>query len=324
VSSSFTSSRVAGRVVAGTLLWCMTALAFSGAACVSAHIIATGTGGSDGQGGAGLRGTGGSDTGAAGGDTGAGGSGTGGMATGGIGAGGMATGGSGMGGSAGAGTGGAIVDAGAGGMIVDAGYDGPTGITPYAAGQLVITEIMADSNDVPDDSGEWFELYNPSTTVAYDLFGCDLSDSGNHNAVAAHIIVAPMESVTMARFATTAGGFPPTYDYHTTLKTDGSGMLEPTADVKFSNTGDSVHVACGITTIDAVDFHLWVGSNAMVPNGRSYSLDVNHYSATANDVEGNWCVGTNVYHSTDRGTPGQLNPPCSCMDGAVDGGCVFM
>ena len=49
-------------------------------------------------------------------------------------------------------------------MNVDAPYDGPTGITPYAVGQLVITEIMADSNDVPDESGEWFELYNPSTT----------------------------------------------------------------------------------------------------------------------------------------------------------------
>ncbi len=109
----------------------------------------------------------------------------------------------------GAGTGGAIVDAGTGGMIVDAPYDGPTGITPYAAGQLVITEIMADTNDVPDDSGEWFELYNPSTTDTYDLFGCDLSDSGNHNQVLNHVIVSPMSYVTLARFGTTAGGFPP-------------------------------------------------------------------------------------------------------------------
>lgn len=52
----------------------MTALAFSGVACVNAHIISTGTGGTTGQGGSGLTGTGGSETGgAAGGDTGAGG-----------------------------------------------------------------------------------------------------------------------------------------------------------------------------------------------------------------------------------------------------------
>jgi len=294
----------------------MTALAFSGVACVNAHIISTGTGGTTGQGGAGLTGAGGSETGgAAGGDTGAGGNGTGGMATGGAGAGGMVAGDS--------GAGGAIVDAGAGGSNIDAPYDGPTGITPYAAGQLVITEIMADTNDVPDDSGEWFELYNPSTTDTYDLFGCDLSDSGNHDTVAAHVIVAPMASVTMARFGTTAGGFPPTYDYHTTLKTDGSGVLDMTADVKFSNGGDSVHLACGLAPIDSVDFHNWLGTNMMVPNGKTYSLDRAHYSATENDIEGNWCFGTTVYHSTDRGTPNQQNPSCACMDGATDGGCVF-
>lgn len=294
----------------------MTALAFSSAACVNAHIISTGTGGTTGQGGSGLTGAGGSDTGgAAGGDTGAGGSGAGG-------AGGMAAGGSGMGGS---GAGGAIVDAGVGGSNVDAAYDGPTGITPFAAGQLVITEIMADTNDVPDDSGEWFELYNPSTTDTYDLFGCILADSANQDTVMNHVLVPPMSYVTMARFGTAAGGFVPSYDYHTTL--DMTGMLDKNADVKFANdTGDSAHVTCGITQIDGVDFHSWralMGAALMVPNGRSYSLDPAHYSATQNDVEANWCVGTNVYHSTDRGTPGQPNPTCACMDGAADGGCVF-
>ena len=296
----------------------MTALAFSGVACVNAHIISTGTGGTTGQGGAGLTGAGGSETGgAAGGDTGAGGNGTGGMATGGAGAGGTATGGSGMGG--------AIVDAGAGETIVDAPYDGPTGITPYAAGQLVITEIMADSNDVPDESGEWFELYNPSTTNTYDLFGCILADTANQDTVMNHVLVLPSSYVTLARFGTAAGGFVPDYDYHTTL--DMNGVLNPKADVKFANdTGDSAHVTCGIVQIDAVDFHSWrelTTTGLMVPNGRTYSLDPNHYSATQNDIEANWCVGINVYHSTDRGTPGQANPACPCMDGAADGGCVF-
>ncbi len=294
-------------------MWLSAALVFAAGACVNAQIgpIDAASGG---HGGEGLTGAGGGvdSTGGAGGDTGAGGS---------------ATGGSGMGGAGtgGNGSGGAIVDAGAGGANVDAPYDGPTGTMPFAAGQLIITEIMADSNDVPDESGEWFELYNPSTTVTYDLFGCDLSDSGNHDTVANHVLVPPMSYVTMARFGTTAGGFPPSYNYHTTLKTDGSGMIDPNADVKFSNNGDSVHVACGLAMIDGVDFHTWLGTNAMVPNGRSYSLDPAHYSDTENNIEGNWCVGTNVYHNSDRGTPNQANQPCSCMDGAVDGGgCVFL
>jgi len=212
-----------------------------------------------------------------------------------------------------------------GGMNVDAPYDGPTGITPFAAGQLIITEIMADTNDVQDESGEWFELYNPSTTDTYDLFGCILADTNNQDTVMNHVIVPPISYVTMARFGTAAGGFIPSYDYHTTL--DVTGMLDKNADVKFANdTGDSAHVTCGITPIDSVDFHSWralTGSGLMVPNGRSYSLDPNHYSATQNDIEANWCVGTNVYHTSDRGTPGQPNPACACMDGAQDGGCAF-
>jgi hypothetical protein len=289
------------------------ALMLSGAACVNAHIFATDAG-SGGQGSGGTTGAGGSDVGL-GGDTGAGGSGLGGMGAGGSAAGGIGD----------AGTGGAIVDAGTGGMNVDAPYDGPTGTMPYAAGQLVITEIMADSNDVPDESGEWFELYNPSTTVTYDLFGCLLYDSnmtvGNQDVVAQHVLVAPNSFVTMARFGDATGGFIPTYDYHTTLSTTMPG-LDPDKDVKFKNSGDQVGISCGVAQIDLVQFTTWTIAGG-VPNGRSYSLDPSHYSATANDVESNWCVGTTVYHRTDLGTPGQTNPSCACEDGATDGGCGF-
>jgi hypothetical protein len=284
------------------------ALLLCGAACVNAQFVPKEATGSGGQGSGGSIGTGGSDMGL-GGDTGAGGSG----------AGGSAAGGSGMGG---AGTGGAIVDAGSGGSNTDAPYDGPTGITPYAAGQLVITEIMADPADVADESGEWFEIYNPSATDTYDLFGCLLADSGNQDTVASHILMAPQSFVTMARFGTVAGGFVPDYDYHTTFIA-GTNTLDVNADVKFSNQGDAVTVTCGLAEIDTVNFKTWVASNLNVPHGRSYSLPPNHYSATDNDVEGNWCVGTTVYHTTDLGTPGRPNPACSCMDGADAGACAF-
>jgi len=284
------------------------ALALSGTACVNAQFVAKEATGSGGQGSGGTTGAGGGDMGL-GGDTGGGG-----MGAGGMGAGGSAAGGS--------GTGGAIVDAGTGGMNVDAPYDGPTGITPYAAGQLVITEIMPDPADVADESGEWFEIYNPSTTNTYDLFGCLLADSGNQDTVADHIFVAPQSFVTMARFGTASSGFVPDYDYHTTVIA-GTNTLDVNADVKFSNQGDAVTVTCGLALIDTVDFKTWVASNLNVPHGRSYSLSPAHYSATENDVEGNWCVGTTLYHVTDLGTPGHANPPCSCMDGADAGACAF-
>lgn len=315
MSSSFTSSRsrshfVAGRFVAGPLL-CMTALAFSGAACVNAHIISTGIGGTDGQGGAGDTGTGGSDTGgAAGGDTGAGGTatgGAGGIGTGGTGAGGMAAGGSGMGGNAGAGAGGAIVDAGAGGMIVDAPYyDGPPPKTPTTAGQVVITEIMVNPNAQIDDLGEWFELYNPSSTDAVDLMGCTFKDSSNSNqdGVQNHLVILPNAFATFGRFGDAAtGGFVPDLNYHVNTSS--------TTDVKFGNGGDLLIVQCnGGTMIDEVNFTTWV-----IPAGATLSLDPSHYNATDNDVQTNWCPAVlPPYHTvggvTDNGTPGVSNPPC--------------
>ncbi len=230
-----------------------------------------------------------------------------------------------MGGAGMGGIGGAIVDAGTGGDI-DAPYDGPTGLTPYAAGQLVITEIMADTVGVDDESGEWFEIYNPSTTVTYDLIGCLIFDTGtavgDQDTIAKHVIVAPGAFVTLARFGDAAtGGFMPSYDYHTTLNAAGTA-LDPDKDVKFGNAGDEVGITCGVTPIDIVQFQTWTVANA-VPHGRSYSLDPSHYSATDNDVEGNWCTGTNVYFSTNRGTPGVTNLACICMDGAATGGCPF-
>lgn len=274
------------------------ALLLSGAACVNAQFVpkeATGSGG--GQGVGGLTGAGGSDTGT-GGDTGAGGGGLGGN-----GAGGSATGGSGMGG---VGTGGAIVDAGTGGMTVDAPYDGPTGITPTAAGQVIITEIMVNPNAVADDTGEWFELHNPSTTDYVDLMGCTFNDSSasNQDAVTSRLLIPPLGFATFGRFGdAVTGGFVPNLDYHVNSLS--------TTDVKFSNTGDLLIVRCnGGTLIDEVNFLTWV-----IPQGASLSLDPTHYNSTDNDVQANWCPAVPPpYHMTaagnDNGTPGATNPPC--------------
>jgi hypothetical protein len=219
-----------------------------------------------------------------------------------------------------------MVDAGTEGSDIDAPYDGPTGITPYAAGQLVITEIMADTVGVDDESGEWFEVYNPSKTDTYDLMGCLLFDSatavGDQDTVMGHVIVAPGAFVTLARFGDAAiGGFTPSYDYHTSLLAGGT-TPDPDKDVKFSNAGDEVGLTCGVTSIDLVQFQTWTVANA-VPHGRSYTLDPSHYSATENDVQGNWCTGTMSYFSTNRGTPGQPNPVCTCMIGSATAVCPF-
>ncbi|MES1207611.1 MAG: lamin tail domain-containing protein, partial [Pseudomonadota bacterium] len=221
-----------------------------------------------------------------------GGAATGGAATGGAATGGAATGGAATGGAAtgGAGTGGAATGgAGSGGSS-------PT-LIPTVPGQLVISEIMVDTRATPDDLGEWFEIYNPSTTATYNLMGCAISDLGNGNThtIGASLIVAPGAYVTLARTSdVTSMGFAPTYSYGMTLK--------------FNNdAADSVRITCNSVTIDVVDFPL------SAAGGQSRSLDPRHLSATDNDVQANWCLGISLYHATatgsDQGTPGAGNHP---------------
>ena len=269
--------------------------------------------GSGGRGTGGTIGAGGSITdggvdrsdvaGTGGGGSGVGGGGVGGMGTGGMGVGGMGTGGMGTGGMATGGNGGV--------------YPPPT-----MAGQVVITEIMADSAGPPDDMGEWFELYNP-TNQTFDLKGCALFDTAatNTDEVLTHVIIAPGAYVTMARFGDVSGGFSPTYNYHTTLLPGGG--LNPNADVKFSNMGDRVGITCGVTPIDVVNFSTadWLllttqAPTPQVPHGRTYSLDPTRLNAVDNDNPQNWCTGGPAVYplpaGPDHGTPGIANPPCTC------------
>ena len=200
-----------------------------------------------------------------------------------------------------AGSGGAAGTAGSGGATGAGGEvmpDAGSGTMPAAAGQLLFTEIMVDTTAARDEVGEWVEIYNPSLLVTYDLFGCQLYDSANTDTISRHVILRPGYFVTLARSADPTLGFVPTDTYST---------------VKFSNSGDLAGLRCGGTAIDVVDFTTWP-----VPKGQSFSLDPQHYDATANDLLANWCGGSTVYNiitddagvEIDYGSPGVTNPAC--------------
>lgn len=175
---------------------------------------------------------------------------------------------------------------------------GGTTPMPNMPGQLVITEIMADSTVAKDELGEWIEIYNPGHTTTFDLFGCQLFDSNNSEVINRHVTLAPEWFITMARSIDPSIGFIPTYNYTT---------------VKLSNTGDRVGLDCGGVMIDLVDFATWP-----VPKGHSFSLNPALYDATSNDALASWCQGSTIYNTsvdggtaeTDYGTPGVTNPSC--------------
>jgi hypothetical protein len=287
-----------------------------------AVIGGNGGGGAGGVGGSiGLAGRGGIGGAAGTGGTGTGGTGTGGSGTGGGGAGGRGgsggtgglagTGGTvgtgGRGGAAGmggaAGTGGATAGNGGGG---GRGGATPMGTTPSLAGQIVITELMHNTTTISDDLGEWFEIYNPSTTVTYDLLGCELNDMsspGNGKIVDANLVVPPLTFKTLA--VSGSAGFTADYVYT---------PLGAAPIVKFDNQGgDAARIYCGGTLIDEFAYPAIVAPNA----GRTFSLDPRHYNATDNDNMAFWCEAatatTNDAYETsgpNYGTPGKTNTQC--------------
>jgi hypothetical protein len=172
-------------------------------------------------------------------------------------------------------------------------------VTPTVAGQIVVTELMHDTDVVGDDFGEWFEIYNPDAAVTYDLYGCQIRDLANAHTIVAHLTVPPHAFRTLAIFAT-GGGFVPDYTY---------------SGIKFdNNAADEVNIYCGSTLIDKFAYSASLAS----VSGHAFSLDPTHYSAVDNDNPANYCLAEVVYNMAvsgsnvirDYGTPGMTNPPC--------------
>lgn len=164
---------------------------------------------------------------------------------------------------------------------------------PAMAGQLVISEFMADPDTLSDKKGEWFELYNPSATVSYDLQSCVLADRGSDShAISKSVVVAPQSYVILSKG--TSPGATPAYVYP-------KGWY-------LANSGDEIIVKCGGTVIDEVDYDM--GPNFTNPKkGASKSLDPTYLNAMDNDDGMYWCDGQNSYNG-DKGSPAKANSNC--------------
>lgn len=159
---------------------------------------------------------------------------------------------------------------------------------PAAAGELVITEIMARSASGSGDRGEWFELYN-TTRSPLELNGCTLFDNGSHT-ISRSVIIDPGAYAVFALSGVAAdnGGIPVVTHIYTTLA--------------LNNGGETLGVRCGDLVIDQLDY-----SSTTIALAASAQLNVVPPDAVANDTATNWCVsGVAVTYgdATRRGTPG--------------------
>lgn len=171
-------------------------------------------------------------------------------------------------------------------------------------GGLVITEIMVDPDVIADSAGEYFEVYNPSSSNPVNLKGCVLGDdAGDAHTVSVDLLVAPGSFASLARSA--QPGFTPDYVYSPSPLT-------------LNNTSDTLRITCkdtagGDVVVDEVS---WDGGTLWPREaGFSMSLGLAHLSATANDDGLRWCnsapdATASSYDGSNFGSPGQLNFDC--------------
>lgn len=160
------------------------------------------------------------------------------------------------------------------------------------AGEVVIAEIMINPS-ADNDTTEWFEIVNPSSTTGYQLFGCVVSGNTDNFTINADLELPAGGVVVLSRSATQ----PFELDY----------LYE---DFILGNGGDFITLTCDSVEVDTVNYNDGAGG-FVVPTNRSIQLDPGSFDADANDISTNWCNAQVLYGTVDYGSPGVLNDPCN-------------
>jgi cysteine-rich repeat protein len=170
---------------------------------------------------------------------------------------------------------------------------------PSVPGDLVITEIMRNPDVVLDDAGEWFEIYNP-TSSTFDLQGLVFHDDGTEAfTVTTPLVMGPNSYLVLGRNGDpgTNGGLGVDYVYASSFY--------------LGNGADEIQIDSGATVIDRV---AWMTAAPMIwpsPTGASISLDPSATSGASNDFLTSWCAATTpIVPGGDLGSPGLPNPTC--------------
>ena len=156
-----------------------------------------------------------------------------------------------------------------------------------SAGDIIVTEIMANPNYVQDTAGEWFELYNTSDHDI-NLKYCSFSDNGTDSFTVETELKVPAGSFMLFAIST-EHALPVPADYIWT-------------DFLLSNSADEIIITSlsGII-IDSVPY-------SASEDGISSQLLPAYFDSVSNDDEGNWKSSTSsISGSTDLGTPGAAN-----------------
>lgn len=185
------------------------------------------------------------------------------------------------------------------GDLRDNDCDGLVDEGDWTVGDLVITELMTNPDNVMDIDGEWVELYNASDR-ALMLNGLVLYSAidGDYHMIAADelLVVDPGEYVVLGANANPVLNGNLNIDYEW-------------SDFDLDNEFDGLTLEADGVTIDTVEWD----DGATFPDspGASMNLDPSYIDVTLNDSGEAWCGATlNWDTATDKGTPGTDNQYC--------------
>lgn len=189
----------------------------------------------------------------------------------------------------------------------DGGDDVPECNAALLAGQLVITEVMANPDG--DDAGnEWFEIYN-TTSDTLNLEGLVLTASKEDGTsedehTMTETAIGPGEYFTLGGVLQEFAPSHIDYGYGSDL-----GSL--------LNSAGKISLKCDVVVVDEIIYE-------EMSDGVSRGLDGNIApDYMANDILTNWCDATSEYDASgNQGSPGEPNENCSIvmMDECDDGG----
>lgn len=176
------------------------------------------------------------------------------------------------------------------------------------AGQLLITEFLANPKKAPDASAEWFEIF---ADADFDLNGLEIGKVWDPYTVVETVPEAgPCLEVKAGQHVLFARSGDPILN----------GELPAPAYVlkslSLTNTAGGLFVGVGGQDLDHVAYTSTAEAKAtqlrpeLVTPG---ALDV-----AVNDVELNWCAATALYNMVDAGTPAAENSPCGGGNGGGD------
>jgi hypothetical protein len=176
------------------------------------------------------------------------------------------------------------------------------------AGDLVITEFLAQPGAVADIDGEWVELHN-AAGQSLNLNGFTLhDDSTPGHTITSDLFVGAGEYIVLARNsdASANGNVAADYEY---------------LDFVLDDDIDEIIVSFDGAEIDRVDYDLNSFAWSLFSQSSSLDPDLGSPDPTLNDDPAAWCASSSGLDGLlgDFGTPGDANDSCVCSDSDADG-----